>query len=156
MMRDSSVACFLLAAISLPLPAQKPIINPSGIVNAASYQPWDQPGHLLAPGSIAVIFGQNLATGTVVATSVPLPPSMVSFSPSASRKVSFPPLPPSESRPVPPSSRSEPLTPWRVSLPVKENEALNPVNIGIFRAQAVVTDTERRADLIKQFWLLYH
>src|SRR5262249_28388332 len=73
MMRASSVAWFLLAAISLPLTAQKPIINPGGIVNAASFQPWDQPGHILAPGSIAAIFGQHFATETVEATSVSLP-----------------------------------------------------------------------------------
>jgi uncharacterized protein (TIGR03437 family) len=60
----------------LPLSAQKPVINPNGILNAASFQPWGQPGHLLAPGSIASIFGQNLATETAVATSVPLPTSL--------------------------------------------------------------------------------
>src|SRR5215207_1226529 len=39
-----------------------------------------------------------------------------------------------------------------MALVMKENKALDPVNIGIFRAQAVVTDTNRRADLVKQFW----
>ncbi len=73
MRRVSSAACIFLGAIATPVAAQKPVINPGGIVNAASYQSWDQPGHVLAPGSIASVFGQGLATETAAATSVPLP-----------------------------------------------------------------------------------
>jgi uncharacterized protein (TIGR03437 family) len=44
-----------------------PAINASGVVNAGSYS------LQLAPGDLAAIFGVNLASGTTVASSIPLP-----------------------------------------------------------------------------------
>jgi uncharacterized protein (TIGR03437 family) len=60
--------------------AQKPVINPNGVVNAASYvqSPWN--GHALAPGSIAAIFGQNLAAATRRAGTTPLPTTLAGAS----------------------------------------------------------------------------
>ncbi len=45
--------------------AQKPIISSGGVVNAASLVPVGMLGHALGPGSLATIFGQNLAVETV-------------------------------------------------------------------------------------------
>ena len=64
--------------------AQQPVINPGGVVNAASYvtgiylvstqlYPPTGGGPALAAGSIAAIFGSNLAASIAVAPSVPLP-----------------------------------------------------------------------------------
>ena len=53
--------------------AQKPVINPGGVVNAASLAKTNGPSHGLVRGSIASIFGQNLAATTQTATSYPLP-----------------------------------------------------------------------------------
>ncbi len=65
------LCCFFLLLV--PLPAQKPIISPGGVVNAASLVPVDQPAHGVAPGSIASIFGQNLASAAASAQGYPLP-----------------------------------------------------------------------------------
>ncbi len=42
-------------------------------MNAASMLPVNLPNHGIAPGSIASVFGTNLATSTVIATTFPLP-----------------------------------------------------------------------------------
>ena len=54
--------------------AQQPAISARGVVNAASYSTTGNSagGQGLAPGSIASIFGANLATATVSATTTPL------------------------------------------------------------------------------------
>jgi uncharacterized protein (TIGR03437 family) len=59
---------------------QKPAISPGGVVNAASFTAVTNPatttalsGPALAPGSIASIFGMNLATSRQTAATVPLP-----------------------------------------------------------------------------------
>lgn len=62
----------------LPLMAygQKPVIFPNGVVNTASYQPANtaqNAGKYPSPGSILSIFGQNLASSTETAATVPLP-----------------------------------------------------------------------------------
>ena len=57
----------LVCNVSLAIAtAQQPIINNNGVVNAASYVP------LAAPGSLLVVFGSNLASKTIVASSTPL------------------------------------------------------------------------------------
>lgn len=53
--------------------AQTPRIHPGGVVNAASFVGNDILGGYLAPGSIASIFGENLASRTAVAQSAPYP-----------------------------------------------------------------------------------
>jgi uncharacterized protein (TIGR03437 family) len=58
--------------------AQRPIIDPDGIVNGASFAHPGTPGGVLAPGSIAVIFGENLAPETKAAEGYPLPFEMSS------------------------------------------------------------------------------
>src|SRR5436190_13203690 len=57
----------------LPVLAQKPVISPNGVVNAASLAGADQPGWAIAPGAIVSIFGENLARTTRSPDSVPLP-----------------------------------------------------------------------------------
>jgi uncharacterized protein (TIGR03437 family) len=52
--------------------AQGPAISPGGIVNAASFVP----GQSVSAGSLAAIFGTNLAPGLAAAASVPLPTSL--------------------------------------------------------------------------------
>jgi len=49
-----------------------PVINNGGIVNAASFAP----GSAVAPGSIAAVFGSNLAQSTAVALATPLPTTL--------------------------------------------------------------------------------
>lgn len=63
----------LLLLIANAAFAQKPIINPGGVLNAASFVPVPLIGHAVAPGSIASIFGRNLAAATLSASSFPLP-----------------------------------------------------------------------------------
>ena len=68
-----------LALWPLLASSQKPVINPGGVVNAASYATGleiDGSGTVfttLAPGSIATIFGTNLAASTQSAQGTPLP-----------------------------------------------------------------------------------
>jgi uncharacterized protein (TIGR03437 family) len=71
---------FSLALAGLPVLAQKPVINPNGVVNAATYVPSPEDGHALAPGSIAAIFGRNLAVATAQAQSTPLPANLAGTS----------------------------------------------------------------------------
>ena len=56
--------------------AQKPVINAGGVVNAAGLLPVSQPWSGLAPGSIAAVFGGNLASVTMPAPGFPLPLSL--------------------------------------------------------------------------------
>jgi uncharacterized protein (TIGR03437 family) len=51
----------------------KPVVSPGGVVNAASFALPSQPGYGISPGSIASIFGTNLAAAEASAPSVPLP-----------------------------------------------------------------------------------
>jgi uncharacterized protein (TIGR03437 family) len=53
--------------------AQVPRIDPNGIVNGASFQYTAETGNVVAPGSFASIFGQDLATETASAGELPLP-----------------------------------------------------------------------------------
>jgi uncharacterized protein (TIGR03437 family) len=75
MIRHTSViGLFALAVLaSAPARAQRPVINMNGVVNAASFVPAPKPGHALAPGSIASVFGRNLAAATATADGFPLP-----------------------------------------------------------------------------------
>jgi uncharacterized protein (TIGR03437 family) len=58
-----------------PPPQQAPPeSNPSGVVNAASYLP------MVAAGSIASVFGSNLASGEAMANALPLPTTLGSSS----------------------------------------------------------------------------
>jgi len=63
-----------LLLLTVSLFAQKPVINPGGVVNAASFANATGPTHGLVPGSIATLFGKNLAAATQSATSFPLVP----------------------------------------------------------------------------------
>jgi uncharacterized protein (TIGR03437 family) len=60
--------------INPPPPQASPESNPSGVVNAASYLP------TVAAGSIASVFGINLASGQAMAGSLPLPTTLESSS----------------------------------------------------------------------------
>src|SRR5947208_15807309 len=62
----------LLMLYPLAVLAQKPIITPNRVTNAASLAGAHQPGWAIAPGGIFSIFGQNLARTTSVADSAPL------------------------------------------------------------------------------------
>jgi len=62
-----------LAGLGGVLFAQTPVINPEGVVNAASYVTVPGWGRAVAPGSIASIFGQNLSPVTEQAATLPLP-----------------------------------------------------------------------------------
>ena len=66
---DTLVFSFLLA----PLPAQQPVINPNGIVNAASMAPDPIFGSVLVPQRLSTILGQNLAVESASADGFPLP-----------------------------------------------------------------------------------
>lgn len=68
----------ILAALSAStiVMAQKPVIYAGGAVNAAGLVPVGQPSSGLAPGSIASLFGQNLAATTVTSQGYPLQSSL--------------------------------------------------------------------------------
>lgn len=68
-MRRFTLVFLTIAAV--PALAQKPTIT--GIVNAASYAAPTLLLDAIAPGSIATIFGTNLSSQTLTATSLPLP-----------------------------------------------------------------------------------
>ncbi|MGH9720607.1 MAG: hypothetical protein ACRD8O_10370 [Bryobacteraceae bacterium] len=59
-----------------PAFTQRPVINPGGVVNAASLAGADQPASAIVPGAIASIFGQNLASETQTADTLPLPATL--------------------------------------------------------------------------------
>jgi uncharacterized protein (TIGR03437 family) len=73
---------FVAMATAISVAAQKPVIDPRGVVNASTLIPagWTTPGGAVAPGSIASIFGQNLSPATAAATQVPLPTSLAGVS----------------------------------------------------------------------------
>src|SRR5260370_35644899 len=52
---------------------QEPIVFPGGVVSAATYTTGGLTGNGIAPGSLAVLFGLNLPTGTVFPRPLPLP-----------------------------------------------------------------------------------
>ena len=56
--------------------AQAPNVSENGVVNAASFAPFGQPGHATAPGSIVSIFGTNFASSLASASTVPLSTSL--------------------------------------------------------------------------------
>lgn len=59
--------------LGVPLPGTPaPVINDGGVVNAAGFTA----GAAVAPGSIAAVFGRNLALSTASAGSTPLPTSL--------------------------------------------------------------------------------
>jgi len=66
MPRLPSISLLLLLGVG-PALSQTPVVNPGGVVNAASF---DAP---VSPGSLVSIFGSNLAQQTVAATLIPLP-----------------------------------------------------------------------------------
>ena len=67
MQRNRSLAACLALLASVAY-AQTPVVHAGGVVNAGSYA-----GGGVAPGSIVSIFGANLASQLVSATSYPLP-----------------------------------------------------------------------------------
>jgi uncharacterized protein (TIGR03437 family) len=78
MMRASSTLLLLPAALAL---AQTPIVEPGGVVDAATFSA------PVVPGSLVSIFGVNLAAGPAAAVAIPLPTKLgevsVSFNGSA-------------------------------------------------------------------------
>ena len=73
-MAVNSARYALLLFLSLSTAAaQRPVVYPGGIVNAASFAPAGTPGSAVAPGSLVSIFGTNLATVTMLADRTPLP-----------------------------------------------------------------------------------
>jgi uncharacterized protein (TIGR03437 family) len=56
--------------------AQVPVVPQGGVVNGASFRPANASGGGVAAGSIVSIFGSNLASATVAATSLPLPTTL--------------------------------------------------------------------------------
>ena len=70
---------FLYVAGCLPhtLDAQSfPVVSANGVVNSASFASPTAPNGSLAPGSMATVFGSNLAAGPVQATTTTLPTSL--------------------------------------------------------------------------------
>src|SRR5579862_3215399 len=72
-MRSLSGVSVLLWSVG-QLPAQMPVVNPGGVVNAASF------ATPVAPGSLVSIFGSNLAPQTAQASAIPLPASLAGVS----------------------------------------------------------------------------
>jgi uncharacterized protein (TIGR03437 family) len=70
----NSLVVFLLPAVAAL--SQQPVINPQGVVNAASFASPGQPSSGIVPGSIASLFGQNLAPAPRQAQALPLPRSL--------------------------------------------------------------------------------
>ena len=67
---------FVVAALASAFSAahaQKPVVFPGGVVNAASFVKKGLPTHAVAQGSIAGVFGENLASSTASADRLPLP-----------------------------------------------------------------------------------
>jgi len=133
----------LLLAVALAslATAQAPEVFENGVVNAASFTPFGEPGHPTAPGSIVSIFGSNFAWSVLEAMSVPLSTSLGSVS------VTFNGIPaplffvlpddpdgqiiaqlPSEL--VGPTATVEVITDWGVSFP--QDIQINPFSPAIF------------------------
>ncbi len=77
----SAMAVFCAASFCTPAAAQKPVVDSRGVMNAATLAPVTGPNYWGPPsGSIATIFGQNLAPTTASAAQVPLPTSLAGVS----------------------------------------------------------------------------
>lgn len=76
---QKSPLVWVLLAV-LPALAQRPVINPQGVVNGASFASDPDRGLVVAYGSIATIFGSNLATSVQQATATPLPTNLAGTS----------------------------------------------------------------------------
>lgn len=74
----AAVIILLVLAIrfATPVAAQTPILPENSVVNAASFVPFGQPGHAMAPGSIVTIFGSNFASALLVGSTIPLSTSL--------------------------------------------------------------------------------
>ncbi len=70
----------MLLAAATGAYGQRPVISPGGVVNAASYVTGGLTGRGLAGGSIASIFGSNLASSEQVASGFPLPTTLAGTS----------------------------------------------------------------------------
>jgi uncharacterized protein (TIGR03437 family) len=70
----------LLVAGDAVVFAEKPVIKPNGVVNAASYTGSVKGESLVVGGSIFTIFGENLATTEQKASSTPLPTKLAGTS----------------------------------------------------------------------------
>jgi uncharacterized protein (TIGR03437 family) len=71
------VRFLVLAAVAASVAmAQAPNVSENGVVNAASFARFGEPGHPTAPGSIVSIFGTNLASSLATASTVPLSTSL--------------------------------------------------------------------------------
>jgi len=66
----------LLVLFAAGAAAQVPVVPQGGVVNGASFRPANAAGGGVAAGSIVSIFGSNLASSTVAATSLPLPTTL--------------------------------------------------------------------------------
>ncbi|MBI3665205.1 MAG: hypothetical protein HY236_03105 [Acidobacteria bacterium] len=66
----------LAMALAQPVTAQAPEVFENGVVNGASFTPFGEPGHPVAPGSIISIFGTNFAYSFLEAMTVPLSTSL--------------------------------------------------------------------------------
>lgn len=65
--------------------AAPPVINPRGVVNAASFGSDPEQGMALVGGGIVSIFGQNLAVSAQAATQIPLPTKLAGTSVTVAR-----------------------------------------------------------------------
>jgi uncharacterized protein (TIGR03437 family) len=65
-----------LVVVQVELCAQRPQVSTGGIVNAATFGAQGQPGYGVTPGSLASVFGRNLAAGTFYAAGFPLPTNL--------------------------------------------------------------------------------
>ena len=80
MPHSKSIVFGFTALLALPLSAQKPVVSPGGVLNAASFVPMGEPSHAVTDGGIASIFGQNLAAATVSAAASALPATLAGTS----------------------------------------------------------------------------
>jgi len=73
---------FLVGVCCSVARSQKPVISPGGVVNAATLanNPYDPADNFLPSGTIATIFGSNLAASTQTANTVPLPTQLAGTS----------------------------------------------------------------------------
>jgi uncharacterized protein (TIGR03437 family) len=77
----SAIIAVFLSAAALPVVAQKPVIDSSGVMNAATLAPVAAP-NFWGPshGSIATILGQNFAAAAATAMQIPLPTTLAGVS----------------------------------------------------------------------------
>jgi uncharacterized protein (TIGR03437 family) len=66
----------ILLSASASVCAQRPVIFPGGVVNAASYAAGGQTGKALSPASLVSIFGSDLAAREQAADGFPLPTTL--------------------------------------------------------------------------------